>query len=581
LKKLDHILSWDNLHIEGYALFLFILGLFFPWMWLVLVIYIFVLRKRIRMMLLIILISIVSILFFHFTMQYTPKIIQGEATVVRVVQYEYNDQLTLKYKHQKYNVNTPKNDYQIGDKIYIDGKINTYKKQTIPHGFNEQKFHYSQNVLGYISIYEINKIEQNDTFYTLRDQISQNLSTRQSNSYLQSFILGERNFNFEQKKLFKDLNIIYLFTVSGLHLYALISFVKKIFFYLSFSQKKQDLFVGLIYVVFLYLNAFSIGVVRLALVFAFRLINDKFELNFSKIDILHFVFFIMLVTHIYWIYHIGFLITYLILNFIYLMEFRLRGYHGYLKRLMMTTVIYLVVLPFNLEFSIILILVLPVLVFFITSPLFLLAICTWMFPEFDIYYFKLTELFEAFLLMFNHRNIGIQLPALNPYFMLLYFILLILLFRSRNFKTMVFRIILLASIFWIVILDFQQSDKIYFLDVGQGDSILISSNGCRAVIDSYQHVLQFMNHHGIYDLDYLILTHSDFDHTKEAQNIIDSVNVKTVVLSLYDNYSIKHPNIIYVKAKDKLTCGNIHLNIMGPIRPYESPNNNSIVIHTR
>lgn len=581
MKILDRISNWDNLYIEGYALFLFLLGLFFPWIWLGFVLYFFMLRRRIRMMHLIISMSLTSILFFHFSTQNIPEIIQGEVKVVHVINYEYHDQITIKYKYQKFNLRASKFQYQLGDSIYIHGKINAYKKQTIPYGFNEQQFHYSQNVLGYISVYEIEKIAENNSFYSLRDLISQNLSTMQSNIYLKSFILGEKSFNSEQKNLFRDLNIIYLFTVSGLHLYALILFCKKIFFYLSLTQQKQDLLTCLIYILFLYLNAFSMGVLRLVLVFAIRWLNDKFELNFSKMDILNIAFFMMLVTHIHWIYHLGFLITYLILNFIYLMEFRFRGYQGYLKRLMMTTVIYLVVLPFNLQISFLLILVLPALVFFISSPLFLLALCTWIFPEFDLYFFKFTQIFEGILLAIEDKNISIQLPALNPYFIVSYFIMLIILFRSRNVKSLILRFIVLPSIFFIVILDFQQSDKIYFLDVGQGDSIFISSNGCHTVIDSYRNVLQFLNNHGVYQLDYLILTHSHLDHTLEAMDIINNIYVETVILSSYDQYQIAHPNIQYVKSSDQLSCGEIQFDILGPIRQYDNPNDNSIVIQTK
>ncbi|MDR4968089.1 MAG: hypothetical protein RG740_00575, partial [Acholeplasmataceae bacterium] len=94
MKILDRISNWDNLYIEGYALFLFLLGLFFPWIWLGFVLYFFMLRRRIRMMLLIISMSLTSILFFHYSTQNIPEIIQGEVKVVHVINYEYHDQIT-------------------------------------------------------------------------------------------------------------------------------------------------------------------------------------------------------------------------------------------------------------------------------------------------------------------------------------------------------------------------------------------------------------------------------------------------------------------------------------------------------
>lgn len=119
------------------------------------------------------------------------------------------------------------------------------------------------------------------------------------------------------------------------------------------------------------------------------------------------------------------------------------------------------------------------------------------------------------------------------------------------------------------------------IDVGQGDSVLIESPWCNLVIDSYQNVLPLINHLGIYDLDMLILTHSDSDHVMEAQSIIDHVNVKQVIINPYSAYAIRHKKILKMKSNDSIKCGNIDVDFYGPIRSYENSNNNSLVFKIR
>jgi competence protein ComEC len=122
-------------------------------------------------------------------------------------------------------------------------------------------------------------------------------------------------------------------------------------------------------------------------------------------------------------------------------------------------------------------------------------------------------------------------------------------------------------------------ERIVFLDVGQGDTTIIRVDSCNMVIDSFEGTLEYLVDHGIFHLDYLILTHSDQDHILEAVDITKSIDVKQLILSAYDdNYPMFNQKAMRVKAYDKFKCGTIDLNILGPIRKYDLDNNNSIVL---
>jgi competence protein ComEC len=121
-------------------------------------------------------------------------------------------------------------------------------------------------------------------------------------------------------------------------------------------------------------------------------------------------------------------------------------------------------------------------------------------------------------------------------------------------------------------------EKITFLDVGQGDTTIIQTKECNVVIDAFNGTTSYLKNHGIYELDYLILTHSHDDHIKEAKLIMDSIDVKQVVVSYYDDrYPSYEQNALRLKAKDQMTCGSINFNFMGPIKDYDNENNVSLV----
>ena len=75
---------------------------------------------------------------------------------------------------------------------------------------------------------------------------------------------------------------------------------------------------------------------------------------------------------------------------------------------------------------------------------------------------------------------------------------------------------------------------VHFIDVGQGDSSLIISEGEAMLIDTGEKeysdtVLKYMKEQGVKKLDYLVLSHPHSDHMGGAANIINGIEVKNVI----------------------------------------------------
>ena len=79
--------------------------------------------------------------------------------------------------------------------------------------------------------------------------------------------------------------------------------------------------------------------------------------------------------------------------------------------------------------------------------------------------------------------------------------------------------------------------RIHFLDVGQGDAILLTSDDATILIDTgdikkaaTQYIVDYLNSLNITRLDYLILTHPDADHIGGAPTILSTFEIGTVIM---------------------------------------------------
>lgn len=92
-----------------------------------------------------------------------------------------------------------------------------------------------------------------------------------------------------------------------------------------------------------------------------------------------------------------------------------------------------------------------------------------------------------------------------------------------------------ADLFGIKTAD-EDADYVRFIDVGQGDSILIYSNGMSAMIDFGDNVddgadlMRSLRKYGIKKLDCMIITHYDSDHIGGADTVLEQLDVDNIIL---------------------------------------------------
>jgi len=140
--------------------------------------------------------------------------------------------------------------------------------------------------------------------------------------------------------------------------------------------------------------------------------------------------------------------------------------------------------------------------------------------------------------------------------------------------------------------------RVHFIDVGQGDAILIQTRGANVLIDAGErhqgeNVLSYIRRQGVRELDMIIASHPHSDHIGGIETIIRAMDVHKIIMPelpdaivpttrtytdlLQALYELGH-NITPARAGDVYNLGGgAQLTIIAPIMDYNSVNDMSVV----
>jgi len=136
--------------------------------------------------------------------------------------------------------------------------------------------------------------------------------------------------------------------------------------------------------------------------------------------------------------------------------------------------------------------------------------------------------------------------------------------------------------------------EVHYLDVGQGDCSLVLSDGHAMLIDGGESsesskVYAYLKQHGISHLDYMVATHAHSDHIGGLSGALNYASVDTAFCPVTDYDSktfdsmVKYLDkqgigITVPSASDEFMLGSAHVQILGPQKVYDDPNDTSIVM---
>ena len=456
------------------------------------------------------------------------------------------------------------NNYFLGDKIKISGTLDIPKENTVFNLFNYRNYLKSKKIYWILNCTKLEKIQNNVHLkYKIKNFIINKISNIQKSSYyLKTFILGDTS-SIEQTVLdsYRNNGISHLFSVSGMH----VTIMSSIIFFILNKNLKNNFFKNFIVIIFLifymFLTNYSPSIIRATLLFIFGIFNKELKLNVETINILLLICIILLFYNPFYIYNLGFVFSFVVTFYLILFSDLINNHKNYFFKIFITSVIaFLAGLPIvinNFFYVNILSIFLNIFfVSFVSIILFPLSLLTFFIPIFDNLLYMLIIILENVSLLFSKIDIlNITLSKINFLFMIFYYILitLILYFFKKNNYQLIF-ILLFVIFIHNNILFFSNDLIITMIDVGQGDSslisfphnkgnILIDTGGIITYSEEWQSkkskysiaidtIIPYLKSIGIKKLDYLILSHGDYDHMGEAINLVENFKVEKLFYML-------------------------------------------------
>lgn len=586
------------------------------------------------------------------------SIISATAVVIKgPSEGEYNYKYTVKartgkYKNKKFIVYINKKNKKLleyGDLIEIKGEYSAPEVARSYKGFDYSQYLKTLNIYGTIKVEEskiINKnqlspilISINNIKEKMIDNANRNMPKRTANLLL-GILIGERdNIQEDIIESFRTANLSHILAVSGAHTSYIILGITYLI-----SKSKTPKRIGYIItiinlLIFIIITGASYSVVR-ACIMAIVVIGAKIcyrkENFFTSICI---SLIIILIQNPFAINDIGLKLSFMgtagivifnksITNFFIKLKIKQKIAEAlsvtFSAQLMIMPITILNFNTISLTFFISNILASPLLGIIIIFGFISIFISSILNPISKVLFLILHIFLELLILVSKvtekipGSSILVKTP--NILFAIVYYIL-ILFFNyffvikqnpTRRFHKKIIKIItiknikngfkVIAVVFLIMLLltrivrRINPTLKIYFIDVGQGDSTLIvTPKNKKILIDGGEGktnvLFQYLLDRRINKIDYIIISHFDSDHCNGLIEIIEKMRVENIVMSKQSKESeeykkileiIKQKNIKVssVKAEDKIIIEkNLYTKILNPAEKFEFQdlNNNAIV----
>ncbi|MCM1371263.1 MAG: DNA internalization-related competence protein ComEC/Rec2 [Clostridium sp.] len=522
----------------------------------------------------------------------------------------------------KYYVN--ESDYEniislkVGDIIKVSGEISIPNKNTNFNLFNYKNYLLSKNI-HYICI--ANKItflkSSDNILYNLKNGLINYIDKFKSHEYLHSFILGENDLIDEDViNSYRQNGISHLFAVSGMHVTLVSGILLFIINKFIKNKKINYIMVSIVLFVYVFITNFQVSIVRAFLLFSSINISKSFNIKIKNIDILLFILCILLIYNPFYIYNIGFLFSFIISITLILSSKYINSYKSYFSKLFITSLIsYLISIPIlvNNFFEINLLTPFLNLLFvpLVSIIIFPLSIICLIFPILDNLLHFLINIMENISLFLNNFNFlkiilsHINIIGIIIYYLIIIFVIYKILFRKYQYIFLIFILVFIHS----NINYLNSYSKLTMLDVGQGDSILIElpHNKGNILIDTggkvnfnskylfpkkdyslaIDTIIPYLKSSGVKKIDYLVISHGDYDHMGEAINLVNNFKVEKVIFNCgsYNNLENELIKVLDNKKIEHYSCIN-ELNIDNNklyflnIKEYANENDNSSVVYT-
>lgn len=487
-----------------------------------------------------------------------------------------------------------------GDYIYVYGVFKKPKENGNFNLFNYKRYLLSNKINYVVTASKITIIKKNDNvFYTLKNNLLKRIeSANRSKGYILAFLYADKSLiEKDIYTKYQKIGVSHLFAVSGMHVslisIVLLKLLNKI------KERKRYIIVLIFLSIYLFLTNFTISMVRATFQFILFFINKSFKLNIDNSNLVLFLFSILVIINPYNIYNIGFLFSFII-SFTLIRCSKLIKGKFIIKSLKTSLISFFSSMPvlinnfFEVNFlGIILnIIYIP----FVSYILFPLSLVTVLFPSLDNILYMFISYFEKITDFFsNIKFLSFSICKMNIFLIIIYYIIFIYILKRK--KKLIYKIIIvIISLIFLINNGRIVNNEVSILNVGQGDSSLIRLKNKNILIDTGGNInydisknilIPYFKSVGIKKIDYLVLTHGDYDHMGEAINLVENFKVEKVIFNCgpYNDLEqelikvLDKKKIKYYSCIKELNIDNNKLYFL-QTKEYDNENDNSNVIYS-
>lgn len=497
--------------------------------------------------------------------------------------------------------------------VEVNGNLEEPRNNTIPNTFNYKKYLNNQKIFYTINVSSINFIKEESFLYKIKNSFIRSINKiKKRKEYILAFVVGNKKMiDNEVYDAYKNNGVTHLFAISGMHIALFSSLINKVLKKLKIKENKRLVFISLFLIFYAFITGFSSSIKRALVFVTCNTLNKIFKLNLKTIDILYISLIILIGTNRYIIYDVGFLYSAIISFGIIKYNHLISSNNKIIKALELSLLTFLFSLPLSLynyyEVNFLAILNNLYYIPWISLIIYPMCLLTTLFHPLCYVLEPLTNLTETITLLVSKITVFKLVLRFSFEAVIIYYILLfIVLSKKRKYLLLIALEILILKIRPY----FDSNAYVYYLDVGQGDSAVIITPYQKEVLmidtggkisyvkEEYQkrnktynlsdNTITFLKSLGITKLDKLIISHGDFDHMGEAENLVYNFKIKEIIFNC-GNYNELENELIGILTKKKIahySCPsklNLNNNTLYFLNngTYDNENDNSNVIYAK
>ena len=522
---------------------------------------------------------------------------------------------------KKFILLTKNKEIEYGNKIKLEGTYIKPSKSRNYRGFDYSNYLKTENIYG--TIEQNGKIElikeKNINYffiilYKVKNKIIKNINNKfpeETRGVFLGILLGDKSSIEEDvRQNFADSSLSHILAVSGTHISYVVICISVLFKKLKLNKNIRKVLTSLVLFMYLYLVDFSVSATRAVIMSTIVIMQMLFYRKQDTITTIAFSSIIILINNPYYILNIGFLLSYggtigiiLFVNRISIesKEDFFQRFKSYLKDICIVTIsaqtiiMPIIIYYFNtISFTFI---ISNIIASLIIGPIIMIGLVIIAISFFKIPIISLIIRFYNILIVILVRTADIisKIPMSKIYlktpttleiifyYSVVFLIALLIyikksnrkfikktiqidIYNLKNFfinnrnKVLIF--ISIVSLISITSIKIPKELKINFIDVGQGDSCLITTPQNKKVIvdsggsESYDVgknvLLPYLLDKRITKIDYIMISHFDTDHCKGFEYVLENIKVKNVIISKQSETSENFKQIMKIIRKKRI-----------------------------